>query len=656
MLEDEQLGIVVILGDIVVRGIAVHLGSGQAQERVIGAITQSHIPGVLVHCGIVRIGAFDGDIQQTADTGYIGAAVALQEGPCRVGHDVIGIGGDCREIPDEVEPELPMAFTDGTQLVLDGIDGLSHFTEPCLLRCQHLRLGGALAVNVHLIGAGDDVHIVGHIGIVGAFDGALVIFADAVPVGVFRTGAAFLVRSLPDPVGFLQLADLTGKELRVLLVFLGLTQLVVEVGGADGLQHLVPPVIILDGVQLEEVRHGGTTGLALLEALLVQLHQLRTVADGGFGQAHLLGDLSNGGAHVQHQLEALCLLVDGQVRALDVLHHHGLELLLGRHVSDDTGQIRQTHQLRRSVSPVSDDDAVAALLCRYDGQVLQHALGLDGRGQLSQVAQLLPGVVRVRVQQKDRDVLDFIHSVLLLLNFCDLSVITLIFYQHYSGFQFGMLHKNSPRGCRGYFCFAVRILVLPCLCFARHFCSMPSQGRSRPSYPMPSLNYALLFVAMPLPITAMLIHALPLPCSSVRCDAFAKLRTAMPLQCKSSPCSAVARPRRALLSDAVALIRCRCHTMPLPCLVMPSLPCLRGALLLSAVLCRCQSVPVGALRCLRRSLRLFAKPWPRHSSPCQAIAVRRLGLLSFAVARLYGSEPCPSDAALGIALPLQVSP
>ena len=62
------------------------------------------------------------------------------------------------------------------------------------------------------------------------------------------------------------------------------------------------------------------------------------------------------------------------------------------------------------VNALLDVLPAAKVVAGNDGQVLVYAVFLDAGGKLGQVAQLLAGIVRVRMQLPDRDISDICHS------------------------------------------------------------------------------------------------------------------------------------------------------------------------------------------------------------------------------------------------------
>ena len=241
-----------------------------------------------------------------------------------------------------------------------------------------------------------------------------------------------------------KLAKLLNPFSLSMLVFLvrqGILHGAVEVLGTEGFQHLVPGIQVLDFVKYNKIGKSCATLLCLFEVVVVQFQQLDAPPDGGLREAGAVCDALHSITHVQHHLEALRLLVDGEIRPLHILHHHGLQLLFLGHIDHGAGQLELASLLRCRCPAVSDDDGVVLAgphslgcpCCRCCGcipalvnalcdvlpavevvagdygQVLVHAVFLDAGGKFGQVAQFLAGVIGVRVQLPDRDVSNVCH-------------------------------------------------------------------------------------------------------------------------------------------------------------------------------------------------------------------------------------------------------
>ena len=219
-----------------------------------------------------------------------------------------------------------------------------------------------------------------------------------------------------------------------------------EVVGADTFQNLVLGLLGVQLVQQSKVSQRGAALDTLFELLAVKGEQFHAAADCAFGKARLVGDLLHAVAEVHHHLEALGLLIDGQIAALHILGHHGRDLLFGGHIlNHDAGQLRKPGSLGSGQTAVADDDGVAVRVAElvqlrsvflggvgvilpaqflvihiwvctgHNGQILENAVCLNAGGQLGNVAQIFAGVVRVRVQLRNRNHCDIgIHSGILL--------------------------------------------------------------------------------------------------------------------------------------------------------------------------------------------------------------------------------------------------
>ena len=219
-----------------------------------------------------------------------------------------------------------------------------------------------------------------------------------------------------------------------------------EIVGADAFQYLILGLLGVQFVQQSKVSQRGAALDTLFEFLAVKGEQLHAAANRGFGKARLVGDLLHAVAEVHHHLEALGLLIDGQIAALHILGHHGRDLLFGGHIiNHDAGQFGQPGSLSSGQTAVPDNDGVAIRVAElvqlravflggvgvilpaqflvihigvctgHNGQILQNAVCLDAGGQLGNVAQIFAGVVRVGVQLRDRNHCDIgIHSGILL--------------------------------------------------------------------------------------------------------------------------------------------------------------------------------------------------------------------------------------------------
>ena len=244
---------------------------------------------------------------------------------------------------------------------------------------------------------------------------------------------------LLDPFSFSVLVFLVGQ---------GVLHLTVKISRAEGFKHPVPGIQILDFVKFNKIGKGCAALLCLFEVVVVQFQQLDAPSDGGLREAGAVCDALHSIAHVQHHLEALRLLVDGEIRPLHILHHHGLQLLFLGHIDHRAGQFKLASLLRCRRSAVSDDDGVvlagphglgcpcrlccrniaaignapgnvlllAEVVSRNDGQVLVHAVFLDAGCKLGQITQLFARVIRVRMQLPDGDVSNVCHGVYSFLN------------------------------------------------------------------------------------------------------------------------------------------------------------------------------------------------------------------------------------------------
>ena len=137
-----------------------------------------------------------------------------------------------------------------------------------------------------------------------------------------------------------KLAKLLNPFSLSMLVFLvrqGILHGAVEVLGTEGFQHLVPGIQVLDFVKFNKIGKGCATLLCLFEVVVVQFQQLDAPPDSGLREAGAVCDTLHGITHVQHHLEALRLLVDGEIRPLHILYHHGLQLLFLGHIDHGAG-------------------------------------------------------------------------------------------------------------------------------------------------------------------------------------------------------------------------------------------------------------------------------------------------------------------------------
>ena len=187
----------------------------------------------------------------------------------------------------------------------------------------------------------------------------------------------------------------------------------VEICCADGVKGLVLVFGTVQLVKLQIIVERRTAGFSFLEFLPVEVKQFYTAANGGLREAGFFGDFSYGIAHVEHHLEALRLLIDGQIAALHIFNEHGLKLLPLRHFDHNAGQFGQTSDLRGSVTTMTDDDGVVRIgvvrFIRNDRQVLQNAAGLDACGKLRQITEILARIVGVWEKTVDCDIYDLRH-------------------------------------------------------------------------------------------------------------------------------------------------------------------------------------------------------------------------------------------------------
>ena len=187
----------------------------------------------------------------------------------------------------------------------------------------------------------------------------------------------------------------------------------VEVRRADCVKRLVLVFGAVQLVKLQIIVERRTAGFSFLEFLPVEVKQFYTAANGGLREAGFFGDFSYGIAHVEHHLEALRLLIDGQIAALHIFNEHGLKLLPLRHFDHNAGQFGQTSDLRGSVTTMTDDDGVVRIgvvrFIRNDRQVLQNAAGLDACGKLRQITEILARIVGVWEKTVDCDIYDLRH-------------------------------------------------------------------------------------------------------------------------------------------------------------------------------------------------------------------------------------------------------
>ena len=187
----------------------------------------------------------------------------------------------------------------------------------------------------------------------------------------------------------------------------------VEVRRADCVKRLVLVFGAVQFVKLQIVIECCATSFGFLKFLAVEVEQLHAASDGGLRKTGLFCDLSYGITHVEHHLEALRLLIDGQIAALHILNKHGLKLLALGHFDHHARQLRQARNLRGGIAAVTDDDGKVRIgvvrFIRNDRQVLQDAAGLDACGKLRQITEILARIVGVWEKTVDCDIYDLRH-------------------------------------------------------------------------------------------------------------------------------------------------------------------------------------------------------------------------------------------------------
>ena len=203
------------------------------------------------------------------------------------------------------------------------------------------------------------------------------------------------------------------QALQAFLIINGALQLVSEVRCTNGVENSVFPFRVFNLIQLHVLTKGGTPGHRLSELFLIQFQQLHAPPDGRGGEAAPLSDAVHSLPHVEHKLNALGLLIDGQVAALHILHQHGPELLLGRHFHDGAWQFLNASLLRRSKAAMANDYGILSALLGNDRQVLEYSVGFDAVRKFRQISKDLARIVLVGVQVIDPDHCDFRHVLLL---------------------------------------------------------------------------------------------------------------------------------------------------------------------------------------------------------------------------------------------------
>ena len=242
---------------------------------------------------------------------------------------------------------------------------------------------------------------------------------------------------------FLEVCNPFSLAVFPLLIFQNFLHHPAEVLSAKSFQRLIFVLNALNLIQLCVVRKSGAAKFCPAERIPVKRKELHPAADGGLGEARLGCHLLYRIAQIQHQLEALRLLIGSQVTTLHVLNHHGLQLFPFVHFHDHAGHFKQSCLLCGRGPAMPDDDGVVIAgphslgcpCCRCccgipalvnalrnvlpavevvagdNGQVLEDAVLFDAGGKFRQIPQFLAGVVRVRMQSPARNVRDLCHDL-----------------------------------------------------------------------------------------------------------------------------------------------------------------------------------------------------------------------------------------------------
>ena len=197
----------------------------------------------------------------------------------------------------------------------------------------------------------------------------------------------------------------------VLLLVQCAFKLLAEVLSSDVFHYLVLIALAFQLADLDHVHQRGALLHGLLEVLLVELGELDPVLHRLLAEAGLLADLLRRVSQVHHHLESLRLFIYRQILPLHVLFQHRGDLRLVVQVFYHARQFNQSRSLRCFQAPVPDHyQVLACLRIRDHRQVLHNAVLLYAGRQLRQVAQVLPRVLRVVLQQPHRYHRDLIHS------------------------------------------------------------------------------------------------------------------------------------------------------------------------------------------------------------------------------------------------------
>ena len=123
-----------------------------------------------------------------------------------------------------------------------------------------------------------------------------------------------------------------------------------------------------------------------------------------------MGDARGGGAEVEHALDGVGFLEDGELFPLAVLGDHGFELLERVEVEHEAGHGAGAGLFACLEAAVAGDDPVAFAVW-YDGQGREEPVGLDAGREVGHVADVFAWIVRVRVDQARVDELDLVALV-----------------------------------------------------------------------------------------------------------------------------------------------------------------------------------------------------------------------------------------------------
>ena len=227
-----------------------------------------------------------------------------------------------------------------------------------------------------------------------------------------------------------------GRVLFRLLGREGLAQFPAKIVRAVSRQNLVALFGVLNFCHFRQRFQRNLLFRRFPESLVLELQELHPATDSGHGEAAVSCDSLHSVAQIEHHLESHSLLIRRQVGTLHILHEHRPRLFLRGHGRHYTGSLVNSSLFRGGKAAVSNDNHIRVYrVCTVrvlhkrvphrsyffggnNHKILEESVGFETIREFRQIAQSLPGIVRVFVQTAYGQILYFrqcLHLLFVLL-------------------------------------------------------------------------------------------------------------------------------------------------------------------------------------------------------------------------------------------------